>query len=327
MVDAGGFTDAAGNPNLPAALALEDIRFAWASSWGGSVRDEVSATVLDRAGVEPYQGLQGLSLLPFVNGSRDGRDAVLIEKGELTSGSTWHAAGQVPHFSDSPLMARVQYESFESYKQVEKETGEPSGVHAVGSLRIARSEDEISEYKRFLGFAKRIGIQGDIIGPNETRSLWPLLEFDGFKGALHTTLDGYTDPTQTVNNFVYLARYHYFDGITCHRIIPGFVVQCGDPTATGTGGPGYEFADELAKFDGYRIGSVAMANAGPGTNGSQFFIITGDNGAALPAAYTLFGQVDDDDLGVVAALDALSNPNDGPPLEPIDITSITIQQA
>ncbi|MFZ9627738.1 MAG: peptidylprolyl isomerase [Ilumatobacteraceae bacterium] len=145
-------------------------------------------------------------------------------------------------------------------------------------------------------------------------------------GTLHVRLRPEIAPL-TVNSFVNLARYHYFDTTTCHRAIQYFVVQCGDPTATGTGGPGYEFADELDKFDGYRIGSVAMANAGPGTNGSQFFIITGDNGAALPAAYTLFGQVDDDDLGIVAALDALANPNDGPPLEPIDITSITIEQS
>lgn len=131
----------------------------------------------------------------------------------------------------------------------------------------------------------------------------------------------------TVNSFVNLARFHYFDGTTCHRAIAQFVVQCGDPTATGTGGPGYEFEDELAGFDGYEIGSVAMANAGPNTNGSQFFIITGPNGAALPPNYTLFGKVTDDTLDLVAALDALANPSDGPPLEPIDIVSVTIEQA
>jgi len=131
----------------------------------------------------------------------------------------------------------------------------------------------------------------------------------------------------TVNSFVNLARYHYFDGTTCHRAIMGFVVQCGDPTATGTGGPGYEFDDELALIEPYRIGSIAMANAGPNTQGSQFFIITGDNGAALPPQYTLFGQVDDDDLAVVVALDAVSNPADGPPLQPIDIVRVTIIEA
>ena len=144
-------------------------------------------------------------------------------------------------------------------------------------------------------------------------------------GTLHVTLRPEIAPI-TVNSFVNLSRYHYFDGTTCHRAIQNFVVQCGDPTATGTGGPGYEFVDELDKFDGYRIGSVAMANAGPNTKRSQAFIITGDDGAMLPPNYTLFGQVIDDDLGVVAALDAVANPQDGPPLQPIDIATVTIDE-
>ena len=144
-------------------------------------------------------------------------------------------------------------------------------------------------------------------------------------GTVHVNLRNDIAPN-TVNSFVNLARYHYFDGTTCHRAIRNFVVQCGDPTATGQGGPGYEFADELDKIEPYRIGSVAMANAGPNTNGSQFFIITGDDGAALPPNYTLFGQIIDDDLGVVQALDALANTADGPPLQPIDITKVTIEE-
>ncbi|MDO8392207.1 MAG: peptidylprolyl isomerase [Actinomycetota bacterium] len=130
----------------------------------------------------------------------------------------------------------------------------------------------------------------------------------------------------TVNSFVNLARYHYFDGTTCHRAIQNFVVQCGDPTATGKGGPGYRFADELDQVEPYRIGSLAMANSGPDTQGSQWFIITGDDGAMLPAKYTLFGQVEDNDLGNVLLLDSLANPQDGPPLQPIDIISITIEE-
>jgi dimethylglycine dehydrogenase len=133
-------------------------------------------------------------------------DVVLIEKGELTSGSTWHAAGQVPHFAESPLFARIHYESFESYKRLEKEIGEPTGVRAVGALRLARTDDEVREYKRYLAFARPIGIEADLIGPNETRALWPLLEFDGFKAALHTRLDGYTDPSQTTHGFAKAAR-------------------------------------------------------------------------------------------------------------------------
>ncbi len=144
-------------------------------------------------------------------------------------------------------------------------------------------------------------------------------------GTLHVLMRPDIAPN-TVNSFVNLARYHYFDGTTCHRAIRNFVVQCGDPTATGQGGPGYEFPDELSKIEPYQIGSVAMANAGPDTNGSQFFIITGDDGAALPPRYTLFGVVEDNDLGVVAALDAMANTQDGPPLQPIDISKVTIDE-
>jgi cyclophilin family peptidyl-prolyl cis-trans isomerase len=97
----------------------------------------------------------------------------------------------------------------------------------------------------------------------------------------------------TVNNFVFLAGYHYFDGTVFHRVIPGFVDQGGDPTGTGTGGPGYSFADELPKSTAaYDNGSFAMANSGPNTNGSQFFIVVGSGGQELTqAAYSMFGQV------------------------------------
>ncbi len=133
----------------------------------------------------------------------------------------------------------------------------------------------------------------------------------------------------TVNSFVTLARYGYFDGISCHRIIPGFVAQCGDPTGTGTGGPGYEFADELPGFGEYKIGSLAMANSGPDTNGSQFFIITGESGTTLPPDYTLFGQVTEGLDTTLPAIDAVGNPdsNGVPPLEPVTIESITITES
>ncbi len=96
---------------------------------------------------------------------------------------------------------------------------------------------------------------------------------------------------KTVNNFVYLARYRFYDGIIFHRVIPGFVVQGGDPTGTGSGGPGYTFADELPPAGSYKIGTVAMANSGKNTNGSQFFIVVGTSGTQLPPQYSIFGQV------------------------------------
>jgi cyclophilin family peptidyl-prolyl cis-trans isomerase len=134
-----------------------------------------------------------------------------------------------------------------------------------------------------------------------------------------------------VNNFVSLARWKYFDGTKCHRVIEDFVVQCGDPTATGTGGPGYSFADELPGTGEYAIGSLAMANSGPNTNGSQFFIITGNNGASLPPSYTLFGQVTAGLDTAVAAMAALFNPdpaaNGVPPAADIILNSVTISEA
>jgi peptidylprolyl isomerase/peptidyl-prolyl cis-trans isomerase B (cyclophilin B) len=144
------------------------------------------------------------------------------------------------------------------------------------------------------------------------------------------TVELYPDKAPlAVNSFVTLARYHYFDGISCHRIIPQFVAQCGDPTGTGSGGPGYEFRDELPEEGAYQIGSLAMANSGPDTNGSQFFIITGPNGAALPPNYTLFGMVTDGLDTTVPKLDAAGNPegNGVPPLEPVTIESITITES
>jgi cyclophilin family peptidyl-prolyl cis-trans isomerase len=93
----------------------------------------------------------------------------------------------------------------------------------------------------------------------------------------------------TVNNFVFLARDGFYDGVIFHRVVPGFVIQGGDPTGTGRGGPGYRFRDELEGEGRYTRGTVAMANAGPNTNGSQFFICLEDVG--LPHAYTIFGRV------------------------------------
>jgi cyclophilin family peptidyl-prolyl cis-trans isomerase len=111
-------------------------------------------------------------------------------------------------------------------------------------------------------------------------------------GSLVITLDDKHTPI-TVNNFVFLAEKKFFNCVTFHRVIPSFMDQTGDPTGTGSGSPGYKFVDELpAKATPqYPIGSVAMANSGPNTNGSQFFIVTGKEGETLAPSYTLFGNV------------------------------------
>ena len=96
------------------------------------------------------------------------------------------------------------------------------------------------------------------------------------------------DAPKTVSNFVYLATEKFYDGLTFHRYVPGFVIQGGDPTGNGTGGPGYKFEDEKVTKK-YTKGIVAMANSGPNTNGSQFFIMLADT--PLPPQYTIFGNV------------------------------------
>lgn len=144
------------------------------------------------------------------------------------------------------------------------------------------------------------------------------------KGSMVIALDPIAAP-KAVNNFVFLARYHYYEGIVFHRVIPGFVLQGGDPTGTGRGGPGYQFEDELPKAGRYELGSLAMANAGPNTNGSQFFVISGPSGVRLPPQYSLFGKVIDG-LDVVATIDALGTQS-GQPKELVTISSVTIKES
>jgi cyclophilin family peptidyl-prolyl cis-trans isomerase len=131
-------------------------------------------------------------------------------------------------------------------------------------------------------------------------------------GTFVMTLDPKTAPI-AVNSFVFLAQKGFFNCIIFHRVIPGFVVQGGDPTGTGTGGPGYEFTEmgppaATNSAQQYPLGSVAMANSSsgttdPSTNGSQFFIVTGSQGEALPPDYVLFGQV----TSGMSVVDQISN--------------------
>ena len=143
-------------------------------------------------------------------------------------------------------------------------------------------------------------------------------------GEIVIALDAINAPI-TVNNFVFLAGYHYYDGIIFHRIINGFVCQGGDPTGTGTGGPGYRFQDEPVKTR-YQIGSLAMANAGPNTNGSQFFLISGPSGVSLPPQYNHFGQTVKG-LEVVDAMQNVPTARGDRPQTDVVINSVTITVA
>jgi len=138
--------------------------------------------------------------------------------------------------------------------------------------------------------------------------------------------------TCTVNSFIYLAVKKYFSNTTCHRLTTSgiYVLQCGDPTGTGSGGPGYKFANENLAGAKYTEGTVAMANAGPGTNGSQFFLVY-RNSTTLPASYTPFGKIVGG-LGIIqnvakAGTDNSNGNGDGHPKEKVTIESVTITKA
>ncbi len=160
----------------------------------------------------------------------------------------------------------------------------------------------------------------------------PAMEIDAkksYSAVIHTekgdiTIQLHADKTpRTVNNFVFLARQGFYDGVIFHRVIKDFMAQCGDPTGTGRGGPGYRFADEFhpsLKHD--KPGILSMANAGPGTNGSQFFI-THIATPWLDNKHTVFGQI-------TAGMDVLMAIKPRDPMRPeypgVKVTSITIQE-
>ena len=162
------------------------------------------------------------------------------------------------------------------------------------------------------------------------------------RGDIKVSLDAEEAPC-TVNSFLSLANQGYFDGTTCHRLVVGGlnVLQCGDPSATGTGGPGYSFKDELVPSDPrlepclgqndpqtgkevctYTSGTLAMANAGPDTNGSQFFLVFSDS--PLPAAYTVFGKMNAAGVKIVQEIAAEGNAKDGvAPKNPVTIEKVS----
>ncbi len=145
-------------------------------------------------------------------------------------------------------------------------------------------------------------------------------------GTLTLDLDRATAPC-TVGSFVHLAQVGYFDQSPCHRLTASSslsVLQCGDPSGTGSGGPGYTFADETKPDMIYPAGTLAMANAGPNTNGSQFFLVYADS--ELPPDYTVFGTITAglDVLQAIAAKGATGSGNATAPVEPVTITALTV---
>ncbi len=141
-------------------------------------------------------------------------------------------------------------------------------------------------------------------------------------GDISLALDAGRSPL-TVNNFVFLAREGFYDGVIFHRVISGFMIQGGDPTGTGSGGPGYKFRDETDGPGSYSRGTLAMANSGPNTNGSQFFICHVD--AGLPHSYTIFGSVSEG-LEAVDSIAATKVVADRP-VEDVTINSVTVTES
>jgi len=143
-------------------------------------------------------------------------------------------------------------------------------------------------------------------------------------GKITVDLDPKAAPN-TVNSFVFLAKQKFFDGLTWHRVAKDFVIQGGDPKGTGSGGPGYQLNDELPQGTNvYLPGVVAMANSGPNTSGSQFFVVTGNGGLNLEDNYSVFGKVASG-LDVAQKLESF-NTGDGPPSRKLYILGVTIQE-
>ena len=188
--------------------------------------------------------------------------------------------------------------------------------------------------------ADRVSTEGDPELANVQQwSKPPEMQIDGSKkytALVETNKGNFTiellpaEAPLAANNFVCLARAGFYDNTPVHRIVAGFVIQGGDPTGTGSGGPGYRFNDEPVNLD-YLKGTVAMANAGPNTNGSQFFVVLDNLTGKLPKNYTLFGKVTDgmdvvDTLGKVETKVGRSGEK-STPVEPVTIEKVTITES
>jgi cyclophilin family peptidyl-prolyl cis-trans isomerase len=209
-----------------------------------------------------------------------------------------------------------------------------TGSHQTGASPAASAAGDPSHASPAAS-ANPAGAAADPVERNNKYSAVPEMKIDQnkkytatietTKGTMKAELYAKEAP-KTVNNFVFLARENFYQNVKFHRIIKDFMVQTGDPTGTGTGGPGYRFEDEqIPPSLNYQRGTLAMANAGPDTNGSQFFIVHADY--PLPKQYTIFGKLTEGD----DVLDAIANtPTTGAegstPTEDVRITNITITE-
>ena len=150
-------------------------------------------------------GVFGASILYHL--AKEGwTDCVLIEKGELSSGTTWHAAGQCPHFTGDLNMAKIQDYGIRLYKTLEKETGQATGWHTAGGIRLARHQEELDWHKHVSGIAKLAGYETHVVGLDEIRNIHPYLELHDVVGGTYTPHDGHTDPSSVTAAMALGAR-------------------------------------------------------------------------------------------------------------------------
>ena len=150
-------------------------------------------------------GIMGVSLLYHL--TKEGwSDVVLVEKGELTSGMTWHAAAFIPHFMGSLGMAKVHQYASHLYQQLEAETGQATGWHGCGTIRLATSQDEVDWYHHVQGMLRTIGTECHLVSPAEIAELHPLLDTEGVMLGIYTPGDGHTDPAGSTNAMAAGAR-------------------------------------------------------------------------------------------------------------------------
>ena len=167
-------------------------------------------------------GVVGVSALYHLAKKGWGDDVVLLEKAELTSGSTWHAAGLLPLFNMSYSVGQLHKYSVNLYQQLEEETGQPVGFAQVGNLRLAMNQDRMDEYHQYAATARTIGVKVEFLTPDEIRKLWPMCDIDGLVGAIYHPDDGYIQPADLTQALAKGARAR---GATIYRNTPVLAIE------------------------------------------------------------------------------------------------------
>ncbi len=194
-------------------------------------------------------------------------DVVLIDKGELTSGSTWHAAGLIPHFIGSLNIAKVHDYAVKLYSELEAETGQATGWHGCGALRLAVSDGEVEWFRYVKGILDYIGVESHLLGPSEMREVHPLLNVDNVKIGFYTPNDGHTDPASSTNSMAVGARNQGVEIIRRNRVTGIEQTSSGEWRVETEQGPilcehvvnaAGSFADQVAQMTGFRLPIVNM---------------------------------------------------------------------